>query len=238
MNTLGQPRFFPHPELADDEGVLMVGGELTPAWLLDAYRHGIFPWPYVDGREYLLWWSPNPRAVFDLSHYHVSRRLWRTCQSGKFRVTCDRAFRGVMEGCATTGGRQDQTWITPALMTAFLRFHELGYAHSIEVWQSEELIGGTYGVAIGGFWAGESMFFLRRDASKVALAHLVHHLRQRGFCLFDIQQLTPHTQRLGGREIPRAEYLARLAEALKRPASFGDELSPLPPRWSDHVELR
>lgn len=207
---------FAHPERADDYGLLAVGGDLKPETLLAAYRHGVFPW-YDEG-DPILWWSPDPRAVFELEGLHVSRRLRRTLRSGQFKVTFNRDFAGVIRGCAE--GREEGTWITPDMMDAYEALHRLGHAHSIEVWRDENLAGGIYGVAVGGLFAGESMFTRERDTSKVALVHLVERLRDRGFQLFDIQFLTDHTKRLGAIEIPRMEYLRRLRQALKLPATF------------------
>jgi len=224
MSVLSKSKFFPPAELAEPEGVVLFGGKLTPEWLLDAYAHGIFPWPIFDSADVMVWWSPDPRAIFELERFHISRRLRRTCLSGRFDVTCDQDFAGVMLGCASTGDRAGNTWITPGIVSAYTRLHKLGHAHSIEVWHEGELAGGTYGIAMGGLFAGESMFHRVRDASKVALAHLVHHLRARGYTLFDIQQLTPHSASLGAIEISRHEYLVRLAAALKQPASFGTKL--------------
>lgn len=214
--------------MAEPEGVVLFGGKLTPDWLLDAYAHGIFPWPIFDGTDIVVWWSPDPRAVFELEQFHVSRRLARTCRSGQFQVSCDRDFAGVITGCATAGDRQYNTWLTPKMIEAYTCLHELGHAHSIEVWCDGDLVGGTYGLAIGGLFAGESMFHRVRDASKVALVHLVHHLRERGYSLFDIQQCTAHTASLGAIDIPRDAYLRRLAEALPRQVNFGERLAPLP----------
>jgi leucyl/phenylalanyl-tRNA---protein transferase len=164
------------------------------------------------------WWSPDPRAIFELNAFRGTRRLWRTYKSGRFQLTINQVFGDVIRGCAD---RKDEgTWITPDMIAAYERLHRLGHAHSIEAWQEGELTGGVYGVAIGGFFAGESMFYRRRDASKVALLHLVLHLRERGFSLFDTQFVTEHTARLGAIEIPRSEYLHRLAEALSRKVSF------------------
>jgi leucyl/phenylalanyl-tRNA--protein transferase len=204
------------PEFADDSGLIAVGGDLSPERLLQAYRCGVFPW--YDENEPICWWSPDPRAIFELEGLHLSRRLQRTLRSGRFTFTVNQDFAGVIRGCAS--GRPEGTWITPDMIQAYERLHTLGYAHSIEAWQEGELAGGIYGVAIGGFFAGESMFTRRRDASKVALAHLVERLRQREFKLFDIQFLTEHTSRLGAIEIPRRDYLARLREALTIPTSF------------------
>jgi leucyl/phenylalanyl-tRNA--protein transferase len=225
---LPKSKFFPPAEMAEPEGVVLFGGKLTSEWLLDAYAHGIFPWPIFDGTDIMVWWSPDPRAVFELDRFHVSRRLARTCRSGQFEVTCDQDFAGVLQGCATAGDRQQNTWLTPQMIEAYTQLHQLGYAHSIEVWSEGELAGGTYGIALGGLFAGESMFHRVRDASKVALVHLVHHLRVRGYTLFDIQQCTTHTASLGAIEIARDDYLRRLAAALPLSVTFGQRLEPLP----------
>src|SRR5260370_86878 len=203
-------------DFADETGLIAIGGDLRPKRLLQAYRAGVFPW--YDENEPICWWSPEPRAILELDGLHVSRRLRRTLRSGRFRITVDRDFAGVIRGCGL--GRAEGTWITPEMIHAYEELHRLGYAHSIEAWQEDELAGGVYGVAIGGFFAGESMFARRSDASKVALVHLVERLRQRGFQLFDIQFLTEHTTRLGAVEIPRAEYLAPPRKAIPRPVSF------------------
>lgn len=213
------PRFFPSVETARADGLLMLGGKLEPAWILDAYRHGIFPWPIFGER--LAWWSPDPRAIFELADFHVARRLARTCRRGRFSVTFDRDFSGVIQGCATAQQRARATWITRPLMAAYQQLHELGHAHSVEVWHDGQLAGGTYGLAIAGLFAAESMFHYVTDASKVALVHLVNHLRQRGYHFMDIQQLTPHTASLGAIEIRRCDYLRRLAAACHDPVSFG-----------------
>jgi len=213
-------KYFPPAEEADAEGLIGLGGELTPEWLLDAYRHGIFPWPISDFHAPLAWWSPDPRAIIEFDRFHVSRRLRRTCRSAKFEVTRDCDFAGVIRGCAMSPGRLNQTWLTPEMIEAYIRLHQMGHAHSIEAWSGRELVGGVYGVSIGGVFAAESKFYRMRDASKVALVHLVEHLQTRGYRLLDIQQLTPHTARLGASAIPRAEYLARLAEAVELPVVF------------------
>ncbi|MEX0678436.1 MAG: leucyl/phenylalanyl-tRNA--protein transferase [Pirellulales bacterium] len=225
---LPKSKFFPPAELAEPEGVVLFGGRLTPDWLLDAYAHGIFPWPIFDGTDVVVWWSPDPRAVFELDKFHVSRSLARTCRSRPFEVTCDRDFVGVIGGCATSAGRRYNTWLTGKMIDAYVRLHELGHAHSIEVWDDGKLVGGTYGVTLGGLYAGESMFHRARDASKVALVHLVRHLRARGYTLFDIQQSTAHTASLGAVEIDRQEFLRRLADALSRDVTFGPRLEGSP----------
>lgn len=222
---LPAPRFFPPATATTPDGLLCVGGRLGPEWLLDAYTHGIFPWPIWE-HEPMVWWSPDPRAIIELEGMHVSRRLRRTLRSGKFRVTCDQDFESVIRGCATAPGRgPDNTWLTKPMIAAYCRMHELGHAHSVEVWHGDLLAGGTYGLAIGGLFAAESMFHRVRDASTVAVAHLVAHLRARNYRLLDIQQWTPHTGRLGAKEISRLEYLQRLAVVTQLPVTFGERLS-------------
>ncbi len=207
-------RYFPPAATADSAGLIGVGGELSADWLLDAYQHGIFPWPLADGL--LAWWSPDPRAVIEFADFRPSRRLLRTYRSGRFDVTTNRDFRGVITGCATAQKRADSTWITPAMQHAYMALHESGDAHSVETWEDGRLAGGVYGVALGGYFAAESMFYRVSDASKVALVALVEHLRRQGFQLLDIQQLTPHTARFGAGTIPRGEFLTRLASASVR----------------------
>jgi leucyl/phenylalanyl-tRNA---protein transferase len=213
------PQFFPPVEPADAAGLIGVGGELNTPWLLDAYQHGIFPWPLSDGL--LAWWSPDPRAVIEFDRFHPSRRLLRTCRAGRFQVTFDRDFRGVIHGCATSQERCHGTWITPQMQTAYVALHDLGVAHSVEAWDQDILVGGVYGLSIGGYFAAESMFYQVRDASKVALVALVDRLRSQGFQLLDIQQLTPHTESLGASTIPRAAFLTRLRQAQAESADFG-----------------
>jgi leucyl/phenylalanyl-tRNA--protein transferase len=221
--------FFPPVQKASDDGLLMLGGELSAEWLLEAYRRGIFPWPIAlappwhEPRQ-LAWWSPDPRAVMELNEFHCSRRLAQRIRSKTLRATCDQAFRQVMLGCAGPLKNDYGTWITPPLIEAYCELHRQGHAHSVEVWRGERLVGGVYGVSLGGMFAGESMFHRESDASKVALFHLVQHLAARGYVLFDIQQWTPHAGRLGAREIPRRQFLHRLEYALTLPVTFGDRL--------------
>jgi leucyl/phenylalanyl-tRNA--protein transferase len=205
-----------YPEFADEYGLVAVGGDLSSERLLEAYRRGIFPW--YDEQTPILWWSPEPRAVFELDGLRVSRRLRRTLRSGRFSVTVNRDFAAVIRACAVRPGQG--TWITADMIAAYERLHHLGHAHSVEAWQGDVLAGGVYGVAVGGLFAGESMFTRVRDGSKVALVALAERLRRRGFALFDIQFVTDHTKRLGAVEIPREEYLARLREAIERPVTF------------------
>jgi leucyl/phenylalanyl-tRNA--protein transferase len=228
MSILPLSRFFPPAEQVDAEGLVGFGGQLTPEWLLDAYGHGIFPWPIGDVDSPIPWWSPDPRAIIELQRFHVPRRLRRTCRSRQFEVTGDGDFAGVIRGCAGARGRVGETWLTEKMIEAYIRLFELGHAHSVEAWYRGQLAGGVYGVSIGGMFAAESKFYRVRDASKVALVHLVTHLRARGYTLLDIQQYTPHTTQFGAIEITRREYLARLAAALAQPVTFGDRLEPEP----------
>jgi leucyl/phenylalanyl-tRNA---protein transferase len=214
-------RFFPPADEANEEGLVGFGGKLGVEWLLDAYTHGIFPWPITDFEAPLAWWSPDPRAVIEFDRFHVPRRLDRTCRGSMFQVTRDRDFPGVIRGCAMVPSRIGQTWLTHEMIDAYIELHRAGYAHSVEVWHGGELAGGVYGVAIGGLFAAESKFHRVRDASKVALVHLVRHLRTQGYTLIDIQQLTPHTARFGATAIPRNEFLARLEKAIHTPIDFG-----------------
>ncbi|MGH8885732.1 MAG: leucyl/phenylalanyl-tRNA--protein transferase [Egibacteraceae bacterium] len=180
---------FPDPWSAPADAPLAWGGDLKPETLLDAYRHGVFPWPAADGT--ICWWSPDPRALLPLDGIHVSRSLRRTLRSSRFRCTQDTAFADVVAGCADRG--PNGTWITPAMARAYARLHELGHAHSVEVWNADgALVGGIYGVAAGAAFSGESMFSRAADASKVALVDLSDRLRAGGFRLLDVQLPTPH----------------------------------------------
>ena len=202
------------PDVAEVEPgheLIAVGADLAPGTLLAAYRAGLFPMPYRHRR--LGWWSPDPRGIIPLDGLHVSRTLRRSLS--RFDVTHDNTFEDVMSACGDP--RRDHGWITPAFIEAYVRLHEMGWAHSVEVRQHGRLVGGVYGVRIGGLFAGESMFHHVTDASKVALVHLVGRLRDSGATLFDVQWTTPHLRSLGAVDIPRGEYLARLADALARP---------------------
>jgi leucyl/phenylalanyl-tRNA--protein transferase len=209
---------FPHAGRADDEGLLAVGGDLKPGTLLLAYRNGIFPWT----THPVTWWSPDPRTIIEMDGLHVSRSLRRVIHRRVFTVSFDRAFTQVMEECAASRPGREETWISPQFIAAYSRLHSLGYAHSVEVWRGERLVGGLYGVSIGGFFAGESMFSTEPNASKAAMAAVFGRLRTRGYALFDCQLKNPHLSSMGAIEIPRAEYLRRLAEAVEKPCSFGD----------------
>ncbi len=217
MRILGEnAKVFPDPATATNDGLVAIGGDLSVPRLLLAYRSGIFPWTIGP----ITWWSPDPRAIFELDQFHVSKSLARVIRKGTFEITRDQAFKEVMEGCAAPAPGRRQTWISPEFITAYTQLHREGYAHSLECWQSGQLVGGIYGVTIGGFFAGESMFHRASNASKVGLYHLVEHLRERGFALFDIQTPTPTTQQLGAVLIPRTEYLKRLVGAMALDCTF------------------
>ncbi len=199
------------------QGLVAVGGSLDPDIVLGAYRSGIFPW---SSDPAITWWSPDPRAIFDLDNYQSHRSVERTVRRRGWRFTVDHDFTGVMRRCAAPTPDRPATWITDEFLASYGELHRRGYAHSVEVHEGEEIVGGLYGVAIGGFFGGESMFHLRTDASKAAVGYLVARLRAGGFTLLDAQMPTPHLTRLGAVSIPRAEYLARLRAALAVPASF------------------
>jgi leucyl/phenylalanyl-tRNA---protein transferase len=214
------------PEMAEPDGFVGVGGDLSPRMLLRAYADSVFPW-FNDG-DPILWWSPDPRAIIELQGegdhgaLHVSRRLARTIRSGKFRVTVNHCFSTVMRACGEE--RPEGTWVTDDMLRAYTQLHELGHAHSVETWVASEssggelwdLAGGTYGVTIGGLFAAESMFYRVPDGSKVALAALVSRLRERGFTLLDVQMKTDHTTRMGASEISRRDYIKRLRKAITK----------------------
>jgi len=205
---------FPSPDLADEDGLLAVGGDLSVKRLLLAYSMGIFPW-YSDGSP-ILWWSPDQRLVLFPEELKISRSLRQTLKKGIFRVTFDTAFEEVMRGCAEIRRKDDQgTWITEEMIEAYCSLHEEGFAHSVESRVEGSLAGGLYGVALGGVFFGESMFSRRSDASKVAFVGLVQRLAELGFRIIDCQMTTPHLISLGAREIPREEFLGRIKKALK-----------------------
>lgn len=216
----GGPLGFPHPSTADDDGLLAVGGDLSLPRLLLAYRQGIFPWYDVGLPP--LWWSPDPRAIVDPHSLHVSRSLARTLRRAPFTVTLNRDFEAVMRAC---GERDEGTWIIDDMLTAYAALHRAGHAHSVEVWQGGQLVGGLYGVSVGGLFAAESMFHRVTDASKVALVAAVRGLFAAGVELFDVQFLTPHLGSMGAWELPRDEYLARLGSVVDAPVDLGVELA-------------
>lgn len=207
---------FPEPENADDDGLLAVGGDLRPETMLKAYRSGIFPWTVKP----ISWWSPDPRAIFEIASFRLSTRMQRLFRSGRFSFSLDRCFTRVMEGCAAPAPGRESTWISPEFIAAYTRLHKMGYAHSAEVWLGEQLVGGIYGVSIGGFFAGESMFHTVSNASTMALAFLMEHLKKQGFELFDSQVISSHTASLGAIEIRRKDYLRRLSKAIGKSCSL------------------
>lgn len=192
---------------------------LTPQMLLSAYCQGVFPMAHEDGRIY--WYDPDPRAIIPLDRFHVSRSLERTIRQQCFEIRLNTAFTAVIKACAASAPGREETWINDDIVQAYTRLHRLGFAHSVEAWQGSELVGGLYGVAIGGFFAGESMFSTVTDSSKVALVYLVEHLRRRRFRLLDTQFMTEHLRRFGAEEISAAEYRQRLGQALLTSATFG-----------------
>jgi leucyl/phenylalanyl-tRNA--protein transferase len=206
------PATFPDPTQFDAQGLLAVGGDLSVARLLAAYRAGIFPW-YNEGMP-ILWWSPDPRAVITEQSLHVSRSLRRELRREDLSITWDKAFAQVLDGCASN--RPGGTWLLPEMKRAYTTLHELGHAHSIEVWQQGRLVAGLYGVLCGAVFAAESMFHTLTNASKVALVHAVTGLTRSGVELVEVQFLTPHLESLGAVEISRATYLRRLAELRDR----------------------
>jgi leucyl/phenylalanyl-tRNA--protein transferase len=216
---LGSSPHFPHPEEAEEGGLLAVGGDLSPKRLLTAYAMGIFPWYQ---RPPILWFSPDPRAVLIPGELRVSRRLRRTLRQGRFELRFDSAFEEVIRSCATTPRRGDAgTWITPEMIAAYCSLHDLGFAHSSEAWCDGALVGGVYGVSLGSGFFGESMFFRRRDASKVALTALAWQIEEWGFDLLDCQMHTDHLARLGASEWPRSRFLRALAKSLAQPTRRG-----------------
>lgn len=211
---LSDDLIFPSPYLASKEGLLAIGGDLSPKRLLLAYSNGIFPW-YSEG-EPILWWSPDPRLVLYPAELNVSRSLKKVLKQDIFKVTLDRAFQDVIAECARVRlENHEGTWIVDDMVQAYCRLHESGFAHSIEAWHDNRLAGGLYGVSLGKCFFGESMFTRITNASKVAMVALVEHLQQLNFDFIDCQITTAHLTRFGAREISRANYLDELAEALK-----------------------
>ncbi len=205
---------FPSPELAEEDGLLAVGGDLSVERLLLAYSMGIFPW-YSDGYP-ILWWSPDPRLVLMPGDLRVSRSLRQTIKKGTYRITFDKAFERVIRSCAESPRRGDDgTWITEEMIEAYCRLHEKGFAHSVESWAGGELAGGLYGVALGGVFFGESMFARKSDASKAAFVKLVEQLARWKFRVIDCQVTTRHLISLGAKEVSRSEFLRIMKTALK-----------------------
>lgn len=215
------PVQFPDPKKADPQGLVAVGGELSPAYLLSAYSQGIFPW-FSDG-DPILWWSLNPRMVLFPKKFKVSKSLKQIIRSNKFEIRIDTAFEEVIAKCAKTKRNgQDETWITPEMVKAYAHLHDLGYAHSFETYYDKQLVGGLYGVSLGKAFFGESMFYHESNASKFALYHLVSWCRSHDFHFIDVQQSTNHLKSMGAIDITRTDFLKRLKKALQHETLMGE----------------
>lgn len=211
---------FPPAELAEEDGLLAIGGDLSPERLLLAYSRGIFPW-YSQG-DPILWWSPSPRLVIFPDEFKVSKRLSRFIRQKKFSISLDKAFQDVITACAVVDERGKKgTWITTEMIEAYIQLHCLGFAHSVECWLDNQLAGGLYGISLGGIFFGESMFSRQSNASKVALASLVNKLLEWDFDLIDCQMKTSHLMQFGAREIPGTEFLKLLTKSMSRPTKTG-----------------
>jgi len=219
---------FPPPHLAEKEGLLAIGGDLSEKRLMLAYQMGIFPWYSKD--EPIMWWTPDPRLVLYPHEFKISKSLQKIIRKNIFSIRIDTAFDQVVRACASAPRkRQEGTWIVEDMITAYCNLHEAGYAHSFEAWQEDKLAGGLYGVSLGRCFFGESMFSFQSNASKVTFVFLVEYLRQRSFDLIDCQIKTDHLLRSGAREIPRKHFLKGLADSLKTPALKG--------KWSSESYL-
>lgn len=201
--------------LHSPNGLLAAGGDLSPARLLQAYRHGIFPW-FSTG-EPILWWSPDPRMVLFPHEFNISHSLRKTLHKGRYELRTDTSFEQVMRACAEPRPDQNGTWIHEEMIAAYCELHRMGHAHSVETWMEGELVGGLYGIAIGRMFYGESMFSRRTDASKIALAHLAVQLQRWNFGMIDCQMNTPHLASLGAREIARSEFVDRVQTLVDLP---------------------
>jgi leucyl/phenylalanyl-tRNA--protein transferase len=217
---------FPDPCEAEPDGLLAAGGDLSPSRLLEAYSRGIFPWHSVGNAP--LWWTPDPRCILLPEDFRLPRSLKRVLRDAPFTFSFDTAFAEVIKACAGTRRGQPGTWLTPEMIAAYERMHRLGLAHSVEARREGRLAGGLYGLALGGVFFGESMFYREPDASKAALVFLTGELAKNGFTLVDCQQTTAHMLRFGAKEVSRAEFAARLAAALKQPTRRGS--------WTQGIE--
>jgi leucyl/phenylalanyl-tRNA--protein transferase len=238
LSTATLRSFPPVPSALDDNGLLAIGGDLSPQRLLAAYRQGIFPWFSDD--DPILWWSPNPRMVLVPERAHVSRRLMRQVRRmPKLRISTDTAFEQIMRACAEPRSDQAGTWITEDMITAYSRLHAIEFAHSLEVWDGADLIGGIYGVSLGRMFFGESMFTRRDGGSKIALIGLCCLLQRQGVALMDCQMHTGHLQRMGGHSLPRARFLRlvkRLTSRLAKEEWRTDEQTIRPQAWLTFAE--
>ncbi|WP_347839912.1 leucyl/phenylalanyl-tRNA--protein transferase [uncultured Draconibacterium sp.] len=215
---------FPDPKQAEDHGLLAQGGELSPEFLLSAYSQGIFPW-FCEG-EPILWYSPNPRMILKPENFKLRKSLQQTINRGIFELRIDTAFREVISNCSTVKRRHEElTWITNDMIEAYVKLHELGFAHSFETWFEGELVGGLYGLSLGNCFFGESMFFTKTDASKFAFFHLVQFALKNNFAFIDAQQPTDHLASLGAQPIPRKDFLEMLDKALRHDTLRG--------KWTD-----
>lgn len=223
-----QKYIFPDPSLADEDGLLAAGGDLSVNALLAAYSHGIFPW--FDENSPILWWCPDPRMVLFPEKYKVSDSLYQKIRNRKYHLRIDESFEKVIHQCAVVRRKgQHATWITVEMQDAYIALHQEGYAHSFEIYYEDQLAGGLYGVSLGKTFFGESMFFLKTDASKIALYYLVMLLKHLNFDMIDAQQSTNHLKSMGAEDIPRAKFLEILSSSLKYPAIKGS--------WSEFAKI-
>ena len=217
MASLPRTYTFPPLEAASPEGLLAVGGDLNPDRLLSAYRQGVFPW-FSDGQP-ILWWSPDPRAILYPADLHISRSLRKSLRTQGFAVTADRAFDDVIQRCAESRNAREGTWITSGMQEAYCTLHRMGYAHSVETWQNDQLVGGLYGLAIGKAFFGESMFSQITDASKTALVALSVSLTASGYHFIDCQVVSEHLNSLGAKAVPRYRFSSELKQAVETPVN-------------------
>ncbi len=218
MLAINDDDLFPDPETSDKQGLLLIGGKLTPQRVLQAYSQGIFPW-YSSGSP-VLWWSPNPRLIIMPSEFKITRSLQKSLKK-PFQFTIDTAFTEVIQACATCADRTDNTWINSEMIETYTQLHTLGYAHSFEVWRNDELVGGLYGLSLGHAFFGESMFHKATDASKIAFYYLCQTMKDWGFDFIDCQIPSNHLQQLGAKIISRKEFLRQLHESLQYPTKRG-----------------
>jgi leucyl/phenylalanyl-tRNA--protein transferase len=212
---------FPNPASAPKRSPLAQDGDLEPGTILAAYQNGIFPW----STSPITWWSPDPRGIIPLENFHISRRLKQTIRNSKLAISRNHAFNQVIDGCAEPTPKRPETWLSPTLQSAYRCLHQAGFAHSVEVWDNQNLVGGIFGLSIGAAFAAESMFSRIPNGSKLALTHLVQYLQSSGCRLLDVQVTSPHTESLGAINIPRDTYLLLLTELRDQPIHF----DPMPP---------